>query len=303
MNTLNETILITGATGFLGSHLLKGLIKNGYKVIILKRSTSNTWRISEIVNDVYSYDIDLESLNHVFINHNIDVIIHTATKYGRGNEKLSEILEANIELGIQLLEKAEDFSINTFINTDTFYNTGDCSYNQLNEYVLSKKQFVEWCKLYSRKSGIKVINLKLQHIYGPLDNKDKFVNWLINELHSNRKEIKLTKGEQERDFIYIYDVIQAYLSVLQNRKQLKKKYTNIDVGSGKVILLKDFIEIVYHAVNQYKPTTSKLSFGALPYREGEIMQISEDIKQLVKFGWEPKVELKDGIEIVINSIY
>ena len=72
------TVLLTGATGFLGSHLLKSLVSKGYKVVVLKRSTSDMWRLKGFENTFISYDIDQVPLQKVFQEQPIDTVIHTA---------------------------------------------------------------------------------------------------------------------------------------------------------------------------------------------------------------------------------
>ena len=76
-------ILLTGATGFLGSYLLRLFVKSGYEVIALKRTTSNTYRIDSYLKKVTLYDIDKVNLEDIFKNHKIDIVINTVTKYLR----------------------------------------------------------------------------------------------------------------------------------------------------------------------------------------------------------------------------
>jgi CDP-paratose synthetase len=290
---MKETVLLTGATGFLGSYLAKRLLCEGYKVIILKRSFSDIWRIKDILNDLIYYNIDEFSIEQPFKEHKkIDIVIHTATCYGRNSENVSKIVETNLLFPLRLIENAVLF------NTDTFFNTDTLQYKYLNTYTLSKKQFVEWIKIFSKK--IQIVNLKIEHMYGPKDDKSKFVTWLISEFLNNRCEIKLTKGEQKRDFIYIDDVVNAYIKILENREKLSS-YEEFDVGTGKQIKIKDFVILTKQTVSSIlnREVKTRLNFGALPYREGEFMEIKENIKPLLDLGWHPEVELEEGIKRTI----
>ena len=150
-----KTILVTGATGFLGSHLIESLIYQGYSVVILKRSTSNLWRISDLMPLVKSYDVDSVSVDLAFMENRIDCVIHTACHYGRNGDSVATVAETNLSFGLCVLDACLKYGTTTFINTDTLLS------KYLNNYTLSKTHFVEWLKQHSDK--INVINLNIKH--------------------------------------------------------------------------------------------------------------------------------------------
>lgn len=289
----DKTILLTGATGFLGSHLLEALINEGFKVVFLKRSFSNTWRIEHLIDKVKCYDVDKESLRKPFKENRIDIIIHTATNYGRKGENVSEIVGTNLLFPLRLLEIAKSFKIFAFLNTDTLLR------KNLTLYTLSKKQFVEWLKVFSDK--IRIVNLRIEHMYGPKADNTNFVNWLINEMVNERDEIRLTKGEQKRDFIYISDVVSAYLTVLRNLEKLHN-FNEFDVGTGNFITIRDFVIKTQKIVEEIlrKKIKTSLNFGVLPYREGELLEIQEDLSGLLKLGWKPITQIDEGLDRTIK---
>jgi len=100
MKSMHETktILITGATGFLGSNLLKRLIRENYQIILLMRSSSNPERISDVLGKVVRYNADETDLTQIFDNHSIDTILHCATSYGRKEVSPLALLETNLFL-------------------------------------------------------------------------------------------------------------------------------------------------------------------------------------------------------------
>lgn len=287
-------ILISGINGFLGSHLARKLLKLGYEIVGLKRSSSNLYRISDIVDKVKIYDIDRVGLEEPFANQKIDVVINTVTNYGRNKESVCDIVNANLLFCLKLLETSVLFNADTFFNADTLL------YKYLNYYSLSKKQFVEWLHLFSEK--IQVINLKLEHMYGVGDDKTKFVSWLIESLLKNQDSINLTKGEQKRDFIYIDDIVNAYIIMLQNFSNFEA-FTEFDVGTGEQISVRNFVEIIYGKILTKKSIKTALNFGALPYREGEFMDIIEDVKPLYDLGWKPQVSIEEGISKILKEDY
>jgi nucleoside-diphosphate-sugar epimerase len=146
MNEIKETVLVTGGTGFLGSHIINCLLKKRYNVILLKRSNSNTWRINGLIDNIKVYDIDADGIDRAFKDQHIDIIIHTACTYGKKNESMFLVAETNIMFGIRILEYALNYKVDTFFNTDSFFNTNSDLPKYLNTYSLSKRQFTEWLK-------------------------------------------------------------------------------------------------------------------------------------------------------------
>ena len=290
------TVLLTGATGFLGSHLLKTLVNKGYKVVVLKRSTSDMWRLKGFENAFKSYDIDRVPFQTAFEEQSIDIVIHTACVYGRKGESIQKILETNLMLGIELLNTAINF------NTRTFFNTGTLLDRQINAYALSKNQFEEWLQVASDK--IQVINLKLEHMFGEQDGNDKFTTWILSQFKENKTEVNLTSGVQKRDFIYIDDIVSAYTTCLDNISILKS-FNDIDVATGRLTSIRDFIELIkdsYEKITNKKLSTS-LNFGALPDREGELMEPKIDVGVLHSLGWQPKRSLEENVwNFVKNEI-
>ena len=294
-----RTVLLTGATGFLGSHLLKALLIAGYKVVILKRSTSDAWRIANLLNQVTSYDIDNVLLTQAFEDQRIDYVIHTACHYGRNGDSIHQIVETNLMLGLKLLDAATYFNTDTFFNTDTYFNTDKLLQKHLHFYTLSKKQFVEW--LHQSCDKIQIINMKLEHLYGPLDNNSKFVPWVLRQLEQKVESINLTGGEQLRDFIYVDDVASAYLATLQKATQLSA-YNEFDIGTGILTSIRKLVEMLKEIYEQkHGASKTQLNFGELPYGDGEMMSVDVDNTALLNLGWQPVFDLNAGITKIINE--
>ncbi|MEW6462555.1 MAG: NAD-dependent epimerase/dehydratase family protein [Pseudomonadota bacterium] len=286
-------VLLTGATGFLGSHLLEALLKQGYRVSILKRSTSNTWRIDHLLEQVSAFDVDQVSIEEAFKTEKIDSVIHTACSYGRDGQSVYEVVETNLMLGLSVFDAAVRFNANVFLNTDSLLP------KHLNTYSLSKKHFSEW--LQQRSNEIKVINLRLEHMYGPKDDGKKFVPWLIGQLKKNVRRIPLTAGNQLRDFIYIDDVVSAYLLTL-GLVETMPGYSEFDVGTGTLTRVKDFVESIYDIYKQQAPeSNTQLGFGDIPMRDGELLSIELDVQPLMQLGWKTRFTQEQGLEHIMKE--
>jgi nucleoside-diphosphate-sugar epimerase len=292
-------VLLTGATGYLGSHLARYLIKNNFEVVILKRKTSSMKRLLGIKDVLKCYDINSYDFSTIFKEQvNFDAIIHTSTCYGRRGEHKKKIFEANTLFPTKLLETAILYKTKTFINTDTYYNVDNNISENLTNYILSKKKFLDNAKSFSLKKKIKLINLRLEHVYGPKDSETKFVNWLIDCLLRGDKKIKLTKGEQKRDMIFIDDVVDAYGAILSNLKKIDLYFSNIGVGCGETITLREFAELAL----KLSKSNSELIFGGIPYNKNEIMESKADNKILKDFNWNCSVYIRKGLSKIIKSI-
>jgi nucleoside-diphosphate-sugar epimerase len=167
----------------------------------------------------------------------------------------------------------------------------------LNAYSLSKKQFSEWGRIFSRQGGIRFLNVVLEHFYGPKEDESKFVSFVIKRLLDNASAIELTAGDQTRDFIYIEDVVQAYLLLLANVETFDMNFMEFEVGSGKEVTIRSIVEVIHRLT----ASDTMLKFGVLPYRESEKMNSCANIKSLLKLGWTPKVLLENGLAKTIAA--
>lgn len=284
-------ILLTGVTGYLGSHLAKALLANGCEVVALKRTSSSLRRIEHLLPKLELHDVEEVEMSALFAQQDkFDAVIHTATCYGRNGESASQITEANLLFPLKLLNAAVAAKVELFINTDTVLD------KYLNPYSLTKAQFAEWGRYFSLRSELKFINLKLEHFFGPNDDASKFTTHVINSCLANTDELKLTLGEQKRDFIYISDVVSAYHLMLDKWKGLPDHYAEFEVGSGHAITIREFVETAHRLAN----SSTKLLFGAIPYRAGEVMLSQAHTDDLKELGWECKVDIETGMNHVIN---
>lgn len=284
-------VLLTGATGFLGSHLLPELIKEGYEVIIFKRSFSDVEHIKSYFSQIKRYDIDKMDIEKVFQDNRIDIIIHLATDYGRKNyNNVIEMLESNIELPSRLLNLGAKYGVKAFVNTDT---STDGRYTL---YSAMKKAFVEIAKFFSANYEIKFMNVILEYMYGERDDNSKFISSVIENVLKDKK-IKATKGEQKRDFIYVKDVVSAYLAVLDNIVNFNENYMEFNIGTGQSVSLKDFVKIVEKITGK----RANVKWGAIVYRKNEIFDSKADISIARRLlNWQPKTSLEEGLRNTIN---
>lgn len=280
-------IFITGGTGYLGGQLSTALSAGGHNIHFLVRESSDLSKLRNMsVNGGIHYD-NGDKFDDILRDNNIEAVVHCATHYGRNDADPLNTLKSNLLMPIRLLDSAASTNVKCFINTGTMLD------KRVSFYSLSKSHFDDWMLHYSDR--INCINILLEHFYGPNDDPTKFVSFIINNLKQNHDKIDLTKGEQERDFIYIDDVVNAFLVVI-NAVDSFSGMTTLELGSGEPVKIRDFVTL---AKRLAKNEVTKLNFGAIPYRENEVMQSRADITKLRALGWVNKTDLVAGLEKAI----
>ena len=289
---VGKTVLLTGATGFLGSHVLPALLSQGNTVIVLVRPFSDVSRIASCADKVVLVDINSASLERIMVAHSVDTIVHLACDQGCSGDDVDTLLAVNLILGIELLQAARRCGVKHFLNADTMLDAG------VNAYALSKKQFTGWLPYFS--DSLAISNLRLGNIYGPGEASGGFLSWLLQEFARRAERIELTPGEQLRDFIHAADVSAAVLFILGlGGESGLKEY---DVGSGELLSVRTFVEtaqLVYQ--KETGEMNSQLVFGALGYRPGEMMAPQFDATSLFTVGWRPVLTLEGGLTDTVHA--
>ncbi len=282
-------ILLTGATGFLGSALARYWHAAGHELVLPTRADSDTRRIAEIASTAGLVRLaGVDGLAELVVRSRPDAIVHTAASYGRRGETALAISDANLRYGIALLQGVLDAPGPCV----TVLNTGTVLAPQLGLYALSKTQFSQWGAALAAQSGgaLRFIDARLQQMYGPGDDRSKFTTHVLEACRANEPRLALTAGEQRRDFIHVEDVVQAYDRILARRTEFAAADT-IDIGSGVAPRMRDFVELAKHVTG----ASTELDFGAVPYRPNEAMLCVADITRLKALGWTPRFDLEAGL--------
>lgn len=284
--SIPKSVILSGATGFVGREMLNSIISQGFNVVAISR-------YPELQND--SSGITWVGWNEYtsidFQKSNICAVINLAISYGHGDESESEVYAGNVTLPFQLFRYCIESGVHKIINADTFSGRPEHRYKYMQSYHQTKNELVSLTKDLVNSNDTCFINMRLEHVFGPNDGPNKFISKLISELKMGSKSIALTNGEQKRDFIYIYDVVDAFMSVLDHK--FHSGFHEFEVGTGKCFMLKEFCIKLAEA---FSVSTKVLKFGELDMRENEIMESVADIKDLNDIGWYPKWSLTKAIE-------
>jgi CDP-paratose synthetase len=286
-------ILVTGATGFVGQHLIPKLEEFDFKVIVRNLTTkySNDKQIIYETNNLKDFKNSIESYNP-------DILIHLASYLTSldDTDSISKIIDSNILFTSILLEALKSTDLKLFINTGTFaeYYFNDGVENPAYFYSASKIAIKPILKYFKNIQGFKHINIVPYTIYGGKSKSKKVIDYIVDSIDS-KLPLDMTNGEQILDFIHIDDVTDFYIHCIKNIVILQDE-ENYHLGTGKGTSIKEVASIV----ETLSGTKTQINWGAKQYRRLDIMRTIAPIYKLEKeLNWKPKVSIEDGIKKIL----
>lgn len=291
---MNNKIVITGATGFVGSNLVTFFLKKNFDIYLIVRENSDLSNISTESSNlkIFKYDEDLSKLISFFLEVNPICTFHLASNFIAEHHPsdINSLVASNISFGLHLLEAMKEAKVNTLINTGTswqHYNNED--YNPVCLYAATKQAFENLIEYYVQAEDFKVITLKLFDTYGETDTRPKLIN-LLNKFADENIELNMSPGEQILNLVHISDVCYAYnvaFDFIQDKNFIgHKKYS---VESNENFKLKDIISL-------FEKITGKainVNWGGKYYRKREVMKIWTNGNKLPN--WKPIISLEEGL--------
>jgi len=298
-----KNILITGATGFVGACLVHRLVRGRNKIHIILKQQSDTWRLKDILKKLNLHYVDLTNSRKVekIIKKIKPQIIYHLAACGNYLEESREILETNIFGTFNLLEACNKIGYDIFINTGSsseygtkFKPMSEKDLLEPNSYeAITKAGQTLLSQHLAREKKLPIITLRLFSVYGPYEKASRLVPTLINNCLRG-KDLSLASPKTARDFVFIDDVVEAYLKAAQNPKLAGYIF---NIGTGKQSSLKDIVsmavKITKAKVKQNWRTMSGRSFDTNIW----LADISQTKKMLK---WQPKYNLEKGLRKTVN---
>ncbi len=288
-------ILVTGATGFIGTNLTRELRKQ-HHLFILGQFEGDPEKLG--LPGIIMTD-DIQRLADYIKVNEIEGIIHLASLYLTVHtpEQVKDLVSSNVYFGTAVLEAASlAGTVKWFLNTGSIwqnYNTKGNDYNPVNLYAATKQAFIDMAKYYSDVFGIRFCTLKLCDTYGPNDTRRKIFK-LFKDYSESGEVLKMSPGEQLIDLIYITDIIAGFTrlaELLACDAELGDEYV---LTSGRQIPLKElanlFCEVSGRKLN--------IEWGGRPYRDREVMV---PWKGTPVPGWKAEVNVEKGIELFLGE--
>lgn len=290
-----KSAIVTGATGFIGKKLLKRLSMDGIKVYAIVRDESKIEEIEKFpnINIVVCPMENYYKLDRLIKVNDIDVFYHLAWNAPFGPERADYNVQLNnIKYTCDAIESANRINVKKFLFLGTvsqFQKTSN-KYSGLepnNIYGIAKSTTNNMIRNLAYGTGMTYISAIGANIYGPGQNNESFITFLIKSMLKNKK-LSLTECTQKHDFIYIDDAVEALYLIGQYCEKENEYY----IGNKQQIQLRNYVEKVKDTLK----SISEINFGDKAYNGIEIDFSELNISLLYEeFSFEARVNFKDGI--------
>ena len=299
----DRSILITGASGFIGQHLLKQFNKYSDSIVTIQR---NKMPVDPAIRQFECDIVNRNDLHSCFAQCDPEIIVHLAGYKERSSNLsgFSEGIHTNVIGSLNIFSEAlKKENLESFIVLGTAEEDGNnvCPYKEtmrespVSPYSFSKTCISHMAILFYTLYSLPITVLRPTLAYGPGQENDMFLPSLISSLHHDQP-FMMTAGEQTRDFLYIDDLIDAILRVPQHHLS---RGNIINIGSGIPTRILDIAYLVEKLMNK----KNLIQLGQIPYRDNEIMNYCVDINNAKKIlHWKPRVRLDAGLKKTIHSI-
>ncbi|SRR5258708_3919319 len=268
-------ILVTGASGFIGKHLVKRLREEKYEVVESK--------------------VRIENEDEVFLLPMSDLVIHLAASVGvpASWDNPQETMSVNIAGTLNVLKycvknRADILYAGSYFygNPKTLPTKEDDPISLESPYSISKFAGEELCFAYASKYNLNAISFRVFNPYGPGQSDKMIVSQMISEL-VNQGRITILDGRPRRDFLYIDDLIDAYAKGIHNLEGSREIY---NVGYGENWSIAEIAQILATIHGGAEIIDKKV------VRSNEIMETCADISKIKNnLGWQPTVRIEEGL--------
>jgi UDP-glucose 4-epimerase len=297
---MDKKILITGANGFVGRHMLHALANipgNRIYAVDIHESLMPYSAADRDLVDYFSGDLsDRTFINRLQNEQQFDCIIHLAAIISQSSDANTyfSIMNSNIQATFLLLEMAKRYKSRIiFPSTALVYGNpkGPFREDMLPDpgdfYALSKQMCEQLIRFYKNRYDVPYVIFRIGILYGPSQANNMFIPSLVRSLLS-QTDFPMTKGEQKRDFVFIEDLVFAVKIVL-SRPDLAGTY---NIGTGDAPMLKD----VALKAEELTGVRGKLKLGAVPYREKESWEYCLDSSHAKRdMHWRPATNIAEGL--------
>ena len=304
----NARVLVTGATGFIGSHLVRRLVDDGAEVHALTSVVSSVYpvRLAALRGQITLQGgnlSDRSAMDAVVAEVQPTHVFHLGayTHVGKSWQRVDECIQTNIQGTVNLLQALDgtDYRRFVYLGTSEIYGDIDVPFredavvNPISPYSVSKYAGERYCRMFHQGRGWPVVMIRPFNAYGPAQTPDRVIPEIIGRALRG-DELKMTQGLQTREFNYVEDLADGIIRA-GTVDGIEGELFNL--GCGEEISMRDLATMILELLDN--PIEPK--FGALPERPTEIMRMfCDNTRARELLGWSPRHTLRDGLAKTIE---
>jgi UDP-glucose 4-epimerase len=298
-----ERVLVTGASGFIGSHLTRRLIAEGAEVHALTSTVSSVYptRLLEVRDQITLHEASLSdrgALQLVAADVRPSYVFHLGayTHVGKSWQRVDECIQVNIQGTVNLVMALEPFGFTRLVNVGTseIYGDVDVPFREdgpvhpISPYSISKHCAEEYCRLFADARGWPVVRVRPFNAYGPMQSPDRVIPEIITRA-LQRQPLKMTLGTQTREFNYVEDLADGMIHAATAAGADGELF---NLGCGREVSMRDLATLILDQMDN----PIEADFGALAERPIEIPRMYADASRAERrLGWRAATPLEDGL--------
>jgi len=304
----NARVLVTGATGFIGSHLVRRLVDDGVDVHALSSVVSSVYpvRLAPLRDRITLHGgnlMDRSAMDSVVADARPTHVFHLGayTHVGKSWQRVDECIQTNVQGTVNLLRALEGRGYERFVyfGTSEIYGDVDVPFredavvNPISPYSVSKYAGERFCRMFHQGRGWPVVMIRAFNAYGPAQTPDRVIPEIIGRALRG-DELKMTTGRQTREFNYVDDLVDGVV-----RAGTVEGIDGVvfNLGCGEEISMRDLATMILDLLDN--PIAAK--FGELPERPTEIPRMfCDNTRARELLGWKPQHTLRNGLEKTIE---
>jgi UDP-glucose 4-epimerase len=302
-----EKVLVTGGAGFIGSHVVEALLRQGYAVAVIDNfSTGHRDNIANLPVDLYICDVADPAVIHVIQSIHPDYIVHLAAQISVSHSVADPLFDerTNVTGSLNVMNGARLANVKkiVFSSSAAVYGnpleipvTTDHPTNPESPYGLTKLTVEHYLQMFEKFYQLPYSILRFSNVYGPrqdADGEGGVVSIFSDRIQKGTPPMIYGDGDQTRDFIFVKDVASAVVAALSVKESLR-----VNISSQTAISIKDLFQVMKEV------SGSDLDVYYGPKRNGDIRHSvlsNQRAKELLK--WEPQVTLADGLRMTLRSL-
>lgn len=315
MNLAGKKVLLTGAGGFIGSHLCEALVQRGADVTAMVHYNSrNHWGNLELADPQVCSAIQVTAGNiedSGFVARQVkgkDVVFHLAALIAIPYSYSAPLsyIRTNVEGTLNVLEAAREYGVQRVIHTSTSETYGTAIYTPIDEkhplqgqspYSASKIAADKVAESYFLSFNVPVVTLRPFNTYGPRQSARAVIPTIISQAFS-RDEIRLGSLDPVRDLNFVKDTVEAFIRAAET-DGIEGEVIN--AGFGKGITIGDLAQKILSLIGMNKPVVQE-NQRLRPEKSEVLRLICDNSKAFERMGWQPKYTLEDGLAETIQFV-